>query len=296
MESKAQRLDDALRPPSPARKGRTLTAAHLEKRFGGVTAVEDFSFAVSAGELAAIIGPNGAGKTTLLQILSGLIAPDSGRVLLDSVVLTGRSPEQLAALGVARSFQTSRVFPALSIWDSVRMGGMPMLLGGGRFGRRLDPLAELLQALFGRGSMSRRQKDLDQRAREVLDLFGDRLAPRRDKAAQTLSYANRRRLEIARAILADPDVLLLDEPTAGMNPTETGELIMLIESLHAMRPWMSIILVEHKMQVVRRLGQRVIVMDHGALLLEGRPETVLTDERVIEAYLGRRTRAEEGGG
>lgn len=289
------RLQNTDNPKSTAR-GRRLSAVHLLKRFGGVTAVDDFTFEVSSGELVAIIGPNGAGKTTLLQILSGLVNPDSGDVMLDSIRLTGRAPEELAALGIARSFQTSRVFPALSIWDSVRMGGVPMLLGGGRFGRRIGPVAELFQALVGRGAMRTRQKELDERALQVLGLFGDRLLPQRGNSAQSLSYANRRRLEIARALVAEPDVLLLDEPTAGMNPTETDELANLIQSLHRGRPWMSIILVEHKMQVVRSLAQRVIVMDHGSLLVEGEPDAVLADQRVIEAYLGQRVHGEAGVG
>ncbi len=294
--AKESRSQDAGISRSPGRRGRALSAVRVRKRFGGVTAVDDFSFGVSPGDLVAIIGPNGAGKTTLLQILTGLVVPESGDVMLDSLRLTGRPPEDFAALGVARSFQTSRVFPSLTVWDSVRIGGIPMLLGGGRFGRRIGPIVELFEALSGRGVTKRRQKDLDERALEVLALFADRLLPRRDTSAQSLSYANRRRLEIARTLVADPDVLLLDEPTAGMNPTETGQLVSLIERLHGSRPWMSIVLVEHKMQVVRTLAHRVIVMDHGSFLVDGEPQAVLADERVVEAYLGRRVTGGEAHG
>lgn len=253
------------------------------------------SLTVAPGEFVAVVGPNGAGKSTLFQLITGVERPDAGQILLDGKDITGRPPEEIAALGVARTFQTSRVFPALSIWDSVRLGGHPALIGGGRHGRRMNPLAELLRAVVPGRRFRQRQASLDEQAERVLRLFGDRLWPRRDDPGASLSYANRRRLEIARALVADPILLLLDEPTAGMNPTETAELADLLAQLRRERPDMSIVMVEHKLQVVRDLADRVIVMNFGSVLVEGDPDTALQDPRVVEAYLGRPSRASGSG-
>lgn len=267
-----------------------LAISGLAKSFGGLRAVDGVSFEVGAGETIAVVGPNGAGKSTLFQLINGVIRADAGSARLDGTELVGLEPEMVAALGVGRTFQTSRVFPALSIWDSVRVGQTPALIGGGRHGRRRDPLRELLAALWPRETGER--EALDGKAREVLELFGDRLWPRREDRADSLSYANRRRLEIARALIGEPSLLLLDEPTAGMNPTETTELSDLIARITAERPSMSTILVEHKLDVVRNLARRVVVMDNGQVLVEGPPDAVLADFRVVEAYLGKRGAAE----
>jgi ABC-type branched-subunit amino acid transport system ATPase component len=268
-----------------------LAVQNLTRRFGGLTAVDDVSFAVAPGETIAVVGPNGAGKSTLFQLINGVIRADSGSARLDGMELLGRQPEDVAALGIGRTFQTSRVFPALSIWDSVRVGQTPALIGGGRHGRRRDPVSEIILGLLPRGRKHHRAT-LDAEAEDVLKLFGDRLWPRRADRADSLSYANRRRLEIARALVAQPSLLLLDEPTAGMNPTETAELAALIGDIAARHPDMSTILVEHKLDVVRNLASRVVVMDNGAVLVEGPPEEVLADIRVVEAYLGKRGAAE----
>ncbi len=265
-----------------------LTIDRLTRRFGGITAVDSVSMVVRPGEVVAMVGPNGAGKSTVLQLISALLAPDSGSVHLGTDQLTGRTPEEIAALGVARAFQTSRVFPVLSVWDSVRVAGIPALIGGGRFGHRIPAFLELAAVLFGTRRHRARVAELDRRTAEVLELFGERLLPRRDDTAQSLSYANRRRLELARALVADPYVLLLDEPTAGMNPTETEELVRLLQVLHHRRPELAILVVEHKMNVVRALADRAVVMDHGSVIAEGPPQEVLQNELVIEAYLGRK--------
>lgn len=259
----------------------------LTRSFGGLKAVNEVSFEVAAGETIAVVGPNGAGKSTLFQLINGVLRPDTGSVRLDGRELVGLEPETIAAFGVGRTFQTSRVFPALSVWDSVRIGQTPALIGGGRHGPRCDPFSEIVRSLLPRGRIAERTA-LDATAETVLKLFGERLWPRRDDRADSLSYANRRRLEIARALVAEPTLLLLDEPTAGMNPTETGELAALIGNIAARRPDMSVILVEHKLDVVRDLASRVVVMDNGSVLVEGPPDEVLADSRVVEAYLGKR--------
>jgi len=264
-----------------------LAVQHLTRSFGGLKAVNDVSFSVAPGETIAVVGPNGAGKSTLFQLINGVIRPDQGSARLDGVELIGREADEIAALGVGRTFQTSRVFPALSIWDSVRVGQTPALIGGGRHGRRRDPLSEIIMGLLPRRQTAERAA-LDQVAEDVLKLFGDRLWPRREHRADSLSYANRRRCEIARALVAQPSLLLLDEPTAGMNPTETRELAELIGDIAARRTDLSVILVEHKLDVVRNLASRVVVMDNGAVLVEGAPDAVLADIRVVEAYLGKR--------
>ncbi len=263
-----------------------LAVTGLAKAFGGLKAVDGVSFDLDAGETIAVVGPNGAGKSTLFQLINGVIPADAGSARLDGTELVGLEPEAVAALGVGRTFQTSRVFPALSIWDSVRIGQTPALIGGGRHGRRRNPLGELLASLWPSGRSDRAA--LDQKAEAVLQLFGDRLWPRRQDRADSLSYANRRRLEIARALAGEPSLLLLDEPTAGMNPTETTELADLIGRITEERPSMSTILVEHKLDVVRNLARRVVVMDMGQVLVLGPPDEVLADLRVVEAYLGKR--------
>lgn len=263
-----------------------LIVDRVTRSFGGLTAVNNLSLRVAPGEFVAIVGPNGAGKSTLFQLISGVLMPDTGHIWLGNTELTGKSPERIAALGVARTFQTSRVFPGMSIWDSVRVGTQMALVGGGRFGRRVSPLYEAAMAIMPSRRFKARQAELDAKAEAVLRLFGDRLWPRRFDIAQSLSYANRRRLEIARALVMEPTLLLLDEPTAGMNPTETAELAELIAQIHAQRPEMSIVMVEHKLQVVRDLAHRVLVMNFGSAVVEGSPDEALSDPRVVEAYLG----------
>lgn len=271
----------AHRPPGP------LQLTGVTRRFGGLVAVDDVSFTVPVGQFVAVVGPNGAGKSTLVQLISGLVRPNAGQIRVGPHDLAAMAPARIAAIGVARSFQTSRVFPALTVWDSVMVGTQMLLLGGGRLPRFTGVLGEAAAVLLGLPGYARRQAVLEARAETVLRLFGDRLWPRRDHLAASLSYANRRRLEIARTLVAQPDILLLDEPTAGMNPTETAELAELIGELHAARPDLTVVMVEHKLKVVRRLASRVIVMSQGRVLVDAAPEAALADPQVIEAYLGR---------
>lgn len=263
----------------------------VSRRFGGVVAANDINLTIAKGEFVAVVGPNGAGKSTLLQMISGVIRPNEGEIRFAEREITGLKPENIASLGVARTFQTSRVFPSLTIFDSVMTGTQIALIGGGRAPTRFGVIGELASVLFQLPAYRQRQQELATKAEEVMKLFGDRLWPRREDQAFSLSYANRRRLEIARALVAEPDVLLLDEPAAGMNPTETAELTEVIRELRTRRPDMTIVMVEHKLQVVRELADRTVVMNQGAVIVDGPSVEALEDPLVIEAYLGTRRSA-----
>lgn len=269
----------------------SLDIRGVTRRFGGVIAADDITLTIAKGEFAAVVGPNGAGKSTLLQMISGVIRPNAGTIHLGEREITGLKPEQIAQLGVSRTFQTSRVFPSLTIFESVMTGTQAGLIGGGRTPARFGAFGEFASVLFRLPAYRRREAELAGEAEAVMKLFGDRLWPRRADQAFSLSYANRRRLEIARALVSHPDVLLLDEPAAGMNPTETGELTEVIRELRTRRPDMTIVMVEHKLQVVRELADRCVVMNQGAVIVDGPSAEALEDPLVIEAYLGTRKSA-----
>jgi branched-chain amino acid transport system ATP-binding protein len=263
-----------------------LVLQGVSRHFSGVKAVDDVSFALAPGETLALVGPNGAGKSTLIQLISGIERLTQGSISLGGRRIDRMAPERIARLGLGRSFQTSRVFPALSIWDSVLLGTQAALLrkpGGGL----IDPLREVLGELFRLPGWRRRIEEQEAHAREALQLFGERLWPRRDAPAFSLSYANRRRLEIARVLAGRPDFLLLDEPAAGMNPTETEELTELLLALRQQQPALGILVVEHKLSLVRRVADRVIVLNQGQVLAQGGPDEALDHPEVVEAYLGR---------
>lgn len=264
-----------------------LEVTGLTKQFGGLKAVNDLSFQVALGEVLAIVGPNGAGKSTLFQLISGVERPDSGSIMLNGVELAGRPPEFIAALGVSRTFQTPRVFPGLTVWDSVGVGVHKDVIGAGRPGSYIGLLREMYWNVVRPAAFRRRVEQGDGAAAEAVRRFGERLWPRRFHRADSLSYANRRRLEIARALSQRPVMLLLDEPTAGMNPTETAEFAGVLQDLHREWPDMTILLVEHKLQFVRTVADRVLVMNEGRKLVEGDPDAVMQDARVVEAYLGK---------
>ncbi len=262
-----------------------LQATGITRSFGGVHAVAGVDLALDEGEFLSIIGPNGAGKTTLFNLLSGHDRPDGGTILFDGTDITGRAPERVAALGLARTFQHGRVFGNLSVRDNVLVGAHHRLRAAKPRVPGVGALLELLMALIRPPAVQREERALNADVERITALFGDRLTPRLEQPAYSLSYANRRRVEITRALALHPRLLLLDEPTAGMNESETAEMTTIIGGLKAQGH--SILLIEHKLDLVMRLSDRVIAMDDGKIIAAGTPAAVRNDPAVIEAYLGR---------
>ena len=253
--------------------GALLQVSDLTVRFGGLVALRSVELSVPVRGVIAVIGPNGSGKSTLFNTITGLVPADSGDVGFDGDDTLRLRPDAVLERGIARTFQNIRLFPNLTVLENVMIGMHARLETG--------PVGALLRLPANR----REEAAAREHALEILSLFGNRLLPRADHLAASLSYANRRRTEIARALASQPKLLLLDEPTAGMNPAETLELADQIQSLN--RHGLTILLIEHKLDVVAMLADKVVVLDHGEKIAEGSPEVVRRDEEVIRAYLGR---------
>jgi branched-chain amino acid transport system ATP-binding protein len=261
-----------------------LEITGLTRAFGGLTAVNQVGLHVQAGELVSVIGPNGAGKTTLFNLLTGLERPDAGTITFEGQAIGGLAPDAIAARGLARTFQNGRVFGNLSVRDNVLVGAHTRLRAVRPRLPLVGALVELALALARPGAVRAEERALQEETDAILALFGERLAPRAEQPAYSLSYANRRRTEIARALALRPRLLLLDEPTAGMNPTETAEMLEVIRGLKGRD--ITILLIEHKLSLVMELSDRVIAMDNGAIIAQGLPDEVRRHPAVVEAYLG----------
>jgi branched-chain amino acid transport system ATP-binding protein len=279
----------ALAPPSAARAptGDTIIdVQHLGLRFGGVVSLQDVSLSQARGEILAVIGPNGAGKTSLFNCLTGEYSPQDGTVLFHPagrppVNVVGRKPYQVNRLGIARTFQASRLFNALSAFENVKIGAESR--------QRTGPVSAMLHLPWAR----REDRESDKVALELLRFVG--LAQRANEAAASLAYGEQRRLEVARALATGPQLLLLDEPAAGTNPTEKTELAQVIRHVNKSLA-VSVLLIEHDMGLVMSLADRIVVLNFGRVIASGAPEVVRQDPAVIEAYLGAPEEPPPGGG
>src|SRR3954452_15497596 len=258
---------------------RLLELEGISKRFGGLTCIDGLDLHVDEREIVSVIGPNGAGKTTLFNLVTGVYAPDSGDIRFDGTTLLGLEPHEITARGIGRTFQTLRLFLNLTVKENVMAAAYAHTHAG------------ILRSILRRPAMRREEREIEQLAEERLSFFGQRLMGYRwNQPAYSLSYANRRRLEIARATATKPRLLLLDEPAAGMNPVETHEITELIARLRDDGGY-TILVIEHDMHVVEGISDRVVALDHGVKIAEGSYDAVATDERVVEAYLGLRKTA-----
>jgi branched-chain amino acid transport system ATP-binding protein len=249
-----------------------LEVADLCKNFGGLKAVKDFSLTINKGELVGLIGPNGAGKTTAFNLITGIYASTSGNIKFKGESLTGMTPFEITQMGIARTFQNIRLFPTLTVLDNVRIAYHAHAGYG------------LVDSFLHTPKFFAKEKELTERAQEFLAVFN--LHTRQGEIARNLPYGEQRRLEIARALAANPYLLLLDEPAAGMNPNEIVSLMELIRFIRD-RFNLTILLIEHQMRVVMGICEHITVMDFGEVIARGNPEEIQNNPRVVEAYLGR---------
>ncbi|HFQ15780.1 MAG TPA: ABC transporter ATP-binding protein [Rhodobacteraceae bacterium] len=248
------------------------------KNYGGLAALDNVNATVETGKIISLIGPNGAGKTTLFNCITGTLPADSGTIRFDGEDITGVPPYQIVEKGIARTFQHIRLFKKMTVMENVLVGYHTKTRSG------------ITSALIRPRWVVEEEKAARERVMEVLGLFQERLLPRANQEVENLSYANQRRVEIARAIVAKPKLLLLDEPTAGMNPKETQGIVDLIYQLRDMG--YTIFVIEHKMRLVMTVSDRIIVLDHGVKIAEGPPEVIANDATVAEAYMGKRSHAQ----
>jgi branched-chain amino acid transport system ATP-binding protein len=252
----------------------TLARAHgVSRRFKGLLALDDYNLELRRGEILGVIGPNGAGKTTLFNVMTGFVRPTTGRIEFRGEQISGLQPHQVARRGIARTFQTIRLFGKLSVLDNVKVA------------QQLHGRAGFWETLVSAPSFYRNERELERRAMQRLDDLG--LADLHAYPAMALPYGSQRKVEIARALALEPHLVLLDEPAAGMNPYETSELLAFIRGIHQ-RYNLTLIVVEHDMSLIMRLCDRIQVLNYGQTIAEGSPEGVRSNPAVIEAYLGTR--------
>jgi branched-chain amino acid transport system ATP-binding protein len=261
------------RPAASSGDGALLKATGVTKVFGGLVAVEDVSFAIPDHSIVSIIGPNGAGKTTFFNMLTGLYRPTAGRITFGGRDITGARPDVVLSLGVARTFQNIRLFSTMTAVENVMVGLHARTSAG------------VFRSILRTPGQRREEREAHERAREMLRFVGLREEVFGEMSAN-LSYGDQRRLEIARALASEPKLLLLDEPTAGMNPEESGRLTRFMRTLRDEHE-LTILLIEHDMRVVMDVSERITVLDHGTKIAEGEPQEIRANPRVVEAYLGK---------